>query len=159
MTTSQKLVLDDTFYFEEIRVYGLISDVPGYRLCFFLNEALDLRLVRSAEDKKKMYKNTPVAYSRYVFEDPNQNIHWFLTANKNPVTLEDNHFNGHSYIISGLPLVNTLKTMDHFLLMEGECSRDLVKGVEASLKEMPQVRAFEKIDITRTRNIHDLLPH
>ncbi|HBF19841.1 MAG: hypothetical protein CMI36_01225 [Owenweeksia sp.] len=153
-----KLKLDDDFYFEELKIYGLVSDLPSYRLCYFINNSLGLELKRSVLDKKFVHKGNPVNYPCYEQQDEKLGLHWSLIANKNPWAGDAKSEPPQTYIISGLPLVPALKVIDFFLMVEGECSPTQEKERIKALKAMPQVRALEEIDLT-TKNIHHLLPN
>ncbi|MGB0176446.1 MAG: IPExxxVDY family protein [Owenweeksia sp.] len=156
--SGQRLKLDDAFYFDEVKVFGLVSDLPAYRLCYFINNSLPLTLKRSEKDKTFVHKGTPVNYARFECENEVLGLHWTFIANKNPWAGDEKSLNSQ-YIISGLPLVPSLKVIDYFLLVEGETSAKQEKEWLKAIKAMPQVRALETIDLTTTKNIHHLLPN
>lgn len=159
---SQKLKLDSSFYTEEAVVYGLVSQLQAYRLCFFLNESLGLELIRCKSDKNFIHKKKHLRYSQFEFEDQKRGVSWFLVANKNPITEEealftDNSNNQKSLIISGFPLISNLKIMDFFFGYFGEPQSSLNSSVNIQLKDLSYVSTFRKIDIDSTRNIDNLL--
>ncbi|MEQ9261989.1 MAG: IPExxxVDY family protein [Owenweeksia sp.] len=157
--SGRKLKLDDTFYFDEVKVFGLVSDLPAYRLCYFINNSLLLQLKRCNNDKLLVHKGTPVNYTQFTYHDEVVGLQWSLIANKNPWAGQEETIPSQAYIISGLPLVASLKIIDFFLLVEGEASAKQEKEWVNTLKKMPHVRALETIDLTTTKNIHHLLPN
>jgi hypothetical protein len=159
---SQKLKLDSSFYLEEAVVYGLVSQLPAYRLCFFLNERLNLELSRSKEDKTIRFKQKQFYYSRFEQEDKSRGVDWFLIANKNALIEEKKLFSSQedthtSLVISGVPLISNLKVMDYFFGYYGEPISSLNSCINGELKDVSYVSTFQKIDIHSTKNIDNLL--
>ena len=158
----QKLKLESTFYHEDVVIFGLVSTLPAYRLAYFINQGLDLSLQRSKIDKPYHYKNTLLYYSNFEYEDVKKGVNWFLTANKNPVVYEENAESMageilESRIVSGLPLVSSLKIIDFFIGYYGEENSSLNKNINHQLKVLSYVSTFQKIDLEKTRNIDNLL--
>ena len=158
----QKLKLDSTFYLDEVVLYGLVSQLPPYRLSFFLNQNLGLALKRADKDKKHSYKNNHLFYSRFNFEDVARDLDWFLIANKNPVIYETDSEEEeekllNARIISGLPLVPGLKLMDFFFGYFGEENVALNQNINLQLKELSYVSTLQRIDLNRTKNIEHVL--
>ncbi len=154
-----KLKLDSAFYFDDVQVWGLVCDLPAYRLCYFINNSLALELKRAQKDKTFVHKGTLMHYSLFEFDDEIAGLRWHLLANKNPWAGDDEVMPSQAYRISGLPLITSLKLMDYFLLIEGECSDRSIKNWQEVLKKMPQIRALEIIDPEKTKNLHHLLPY
>lgn len=158
----QKLKLDNAFYLDEVVVYGLVSQLPSYRMAFFLNQSLDLKLSRAPEDKKFQYKKNDLFYSTFTFEDIRKDLDWFLVANKNPVIYETQSEDPEDQllqarIVSGLPLVPNLKLMDYFLGYYGEENHALNQNINLQLKELSYVSTLQKIDVSQTKNIEHIL--
>lgn len=158
----QKLKLESTFYHEDVVIFGLVSTLPAYRLAFFLNESLNLKLKRSKSDKPYHYKSNLLFYSNFDFEDEKRSVDWFLTANKNPIIYEEDAKDMSSKIldsriISGLPLVPELKIIDYFIGYFGEDNPALNKTINIQLKELSYVSTYQKVDLEKTKNIDNLL--
>lgn len=158
----QKLKLESTFYREDVVIFGLVSTLPASRLAYFLNESLKLKLQRSKLDKPYHYKTNLLYYSNFEFEDEKRSVDWFLTANKNPILYEEDAKDMagkilDSRIVSGLPLVSSLKIMDFFIGYYGEENTNLNKKINLQLKDLSYVSTYQKIDLEKTRNIDNLL--
>ncbi len=158
----QKLKLESTFYHEDVVIFGLVSTLPAYRLSYFLNEGLSLKLKQSKGDKPHHYKNELFYYSQFEFEDEKRSLDWFLTANKNPILYNEDEENRHkenldSRIVSGIPLVPNLKIMDFFLGYYGEENQSINQNISLLLKDLSYVSTFQKIDLEKTKNIDNLL--
>lgn len=154
-----RLKLDESLFLEDLTILGLVSELPPFRLCFFINEILSFRLTRSKEDKPFYYKNKElVKYAHFEYYNTPQAIQCYLTANKNPQlqSLQKNNVPDESGIISGLPLIPNLKIIDYFLWFEGELSGNFLKEVSSKLKKSPYIRTLQEID-TSVRNIQNLL--
>lgn len=158
----QKLKIDNDFYTEDLTLFGLVSDLPAYRLAFVLNDNLDLQLKRSEHDKKFNYKNNELFYPSFNFEDPKKDIEWILISNKNPIIKEKNEDSSSDQdtstrIVSGLPLLPNLKIMDFFLGYYGEENNITNQRVKVQLKELSYVSTFQQINLLKTKNIENLL--
>lgn len=158
----QKLKIDSTFYMDDVVIFGLVSQLPAYRLSFFINDALSIQLNRAKRDKEFNYKSNSLFYSTFEFEDEKKGLQWFLTANKNPLIYDQEESEDrvdNARIVSGLPLVSSLKVIDYFFGYYGEENRLINQNINLQLKELPYVSTFHKIDLDKTKHIEHLLIH
>ena len=157
-----RLKLDDDLFLEDIEILGIVSELPPYRLCYFLNEDLSFRLRRSESDKPFYYKRKElVKYAHYEYIFDEQSVNCFLTANKNPErqSSQKNNTESDIGIISGLPLIPNLKIFDYFLWFEGETQKGWFEMVLEKIKRSAHIRTLRKINPSETKNIQNLLFH
>src|SRR5690606_20888557 len=135
--SNTRLKLDESLFLEDLTILGLVSELPSFRLCYFINELLSFRLKRSREDKPFYYKNKDlVKYAHFEYYNAHHAISCFLTANKNPQLqpLQKNNTTDDVRIVSGLPLIPNLKGIDYFLWFEGEVNGNFVRDISKKLK-------------------------
>lgn len=146
----------------EATIFGLVSELPAYRLCFMLNDALRLQLNRTAKDREFASKKGSFFYSEFEFDDSYRQITWLLTSNKKalikePLTDENIEANTLLSETSAIPLVTDLKMIDYFLWYDGEPSASVNAFINESLKRISHVRTFQKVNIESSKHIKNLL--
>lgn len=159
----KKLSLDEDFFFREASVFGLISELPDYRLCFMLNNALKLQLCRTAKDREMKVKKDTFVYSEFEYFDKERQITWFLTTNRKgklkPSETPSSQATPSMFDSepSSAPLVPDQKMLDYFFWYEGESSANVDAFINESLKTLPYVRTFQKVNIDTSKHIKNLL--
>lgn len=159
---AKKIELDEDFYFREASIFGLVSELPDYRLCYMLNNALNLKLKRAATDREFSSKKGTFLYSEFEFEDPEKQVTWLLTTNrkarvKQSSASETLNLDSLSSETSAIPLVTDLKMIDFFLWYDSEPSPSLDAFINESLKKLNYVRTFQKVNIESSKHIKNLL--
>ena len=158
-----KLSFDDDFLMSDASVYGLISELPDYRLCYMLNNAMNLKLIRSEKDRDLHTKKGFFQFSEFEFLDAERQITWFLTSNKKGKSAEasataTNDMNLFmEYESSSIPLVADHKMIDYFFWYNSEPIESIESLINESLKQLPYVRTFQKINIESSKHIKNLL--
>lgn len=151
-----KIQLDDKFFLRDATVFGIVSELTDHRLTFLLNNDMGLKLNRSARDRELKWKHEVYSFSEYTFEHPVMKVFWCLTSNRGTALIEASSEN---ILHSGLsiPLVNDLKTFDYFLWYDEVDNHQVDHTLNAQLRKLPYVRAFQKIDLVKSKNINNLL--
>ncbi len=151
-----KIRLDDDFYLKDATVFGIVSELPDHRLSFLLNTDLNLKLLRSKQDRELKWKGSVYYFSEFTFEHPIMKVFWSLTSNRGNTAAEpasDNLFHSGKSV----PLVNDLKTFDYFLWFDEVGLSEIEANLNIELKKLSYVRAFQKIDLAKSKNINNLL--
>ncbi|WP_417590604.1 IPExxxVDY family protein [Owenweeksia hongkongensis] len=159
---AKKIELDEDFYFREATIFGIVSELPDYRLCYMLNEALSLKLKRAPADREFSSKKGTFLYSEFEFDDPEKQVTWLLTTNRKARIKQSEHsatlqLNSLSSETSAVPLVSDLKMIDFFLWYDGESSSSLDAFINENLKKLSYVRTFQKVNIESSKHIKNLL--
>lgn len=159
---AKKIELDEDFYFREATIFGLVSELPDYRLCYMLNEAMGLRMQRAQHDRTFSSKKGSFIYSEFEFEDTARQITWLLTANRKAKVkptggFENIELDSLLSETSAIPLVSDLKMIDFFLWYDDEPSPSLDAFINESLKKLSYVRTFQKVNIENSKHIKNLL--
>jgi hypothetical protein len=135
-------------------VYGILSDLPDYRLAFILNQELGLRLSRRNEDRKLYHKAGMILYPEYEYREKLRMINWHLTANSGGwLRLHDNE----PMERTAIPLVDSLRSLNYFLWYEDDNNTELHRHIFEILKPNPYIRVIQEIQVTKTRNIENLI--
>lgn len=113
------LSLDEDFNFDLI---GLCSHQGDYRVCWAINEKIDLKLRKSIEPFMVSGKKGTInsSHSLYEWEDENDNISYYFIQNKS----------------QGKYLVPEKSQIDFFLVIREAGSVD-VKNLLSQLKQIP----------------------
>ena len=135
-------------------VYGIISDLPDYRLAFMINQELGLRLTRCASDKKLYHKAGIVQYSEFSYHEEFRMINWYLTSNTRGIMKSEDSDNAE---LSSLTLVSSLKSINYFLWFDDDKNPELHKHIFEALKPNPYIRVIQEVSVPGTRNIENLI--
>lgn len=152
-TMATKLSLDLDLN-EPASIYGLFSDLPDYRLCFVINNALGLKLCRTEKDRVLYHKSHKVRYSEFHYHEPLRMINWRLTANNGGAIYSEER--GH-FERSAISLIPGLKTINYFLWYDDEGIDEIHREITTRLKSNPYIRAIQEIDSAKTKNIENLI--
>ncbi|MDZ7845619.1 MAG: IPExxxVDY family protein [Owenweeksia sp.] len=150
---AQKLSLDNDFQ-ATATIFGLITDLPDYRLVFFLNQLLGLQLCRTKDDKELFHKAGKISFSEFHYYEPVSMLSWWLTANKNGL-----HYSHErdDFEIANIPLVHPFRTMNYFLWYEEDDLVEINQQISTQLRKSPHIRAIQKIDQTAHPQIQNLI--
>ena len=134
-----KLHLDE---FDEVD-YSLIaihSTLEEYRLAYFLNQNLPIILSKSKDEIGVTIKEGEAFFSKYVFEDFNNDIFWSLIQNKNEIIIhkkstgQNLFLNTNVEIATKVFLLPELKKVDYFLKIEnninGYTLEEIIKKIQ-----------------------------
>lgn len=148
-----KLKLDESDYLREATVFGLCSDLPDHRLCYFLNLDLNLNLARLNKDHQVVIKNQEHFFAEYTYCD-SHGRYWHLNANNSGYFYNEEEQAQQS---SSSSCVNDLRVFDYFLWYEESGNTDLDAEIKLRLKQLSYVRTSQLIDQSSSKNINNLL--
>jgi hypothetical protein len=135
-------------------VYGILSDLPDYRLAFILNQELGLRLSRRRNDRKLYHKAGIIHYPEYEYQEQLRMINWRLTANSGGwLQLTENE----QLERTAIPLVDSLRSLNFFLWYEDDNNSEIHRQIFDVLKPNPYIRVIQEIQVAKTRNIENLI--
>lgn len=118
-----KVSLDE---FEEIdySIIAIHTSLEDYRLAYFMNQFLNINLVRSPQDILIALKEGKSFFSKYSFYDEKRDICWHLIQNKNEVdqnNIQNKNnlfFDQNIEITAQVSLIPEFKKVDYFLKIE-----------------------------------------
>lgn len=129
--------LENEYDFELI---GISCHSKDYRICWSLNNALKTNFKR-IEDYEIQKKNEIINFPFFEFIDENNNIEYFVIANKS----------SEGYLVS------EKQSIDYFLVLKGSVTDKLVENLAKKVKEIDHVIIAHRIDVTKLKSKQNLL--
>ena len=154
-----KLYLDE---FDEVD-YDLIaihSSLEEYRLAYFINQELPIILSKSKDEIGVTVKEGEAYFSKYIFEDQNNDVLWSLIQNKNEIVVQkkstgQNLFlNTNVEIATKVFLISDLKKVDYFLKIENNKTTLNTEEILNKLKKIDRISAAYAVvpDTIKSKN-------
>ncbi len=142
---------------------GISSHEKDYRICWTLNNALNLQLAKqeSLEIKGKK-QTTPSFFSFFLFEKQDEFIDYAVIANlSESKTVEqttntlfgslDENESDNEYLIP------EQKQMNYFFVIRGEIENEEVNEIIQQIKEIENVQTAVRIDVKSLRSKQNLI--
>ncbi len=145
---SKKLILD----FDLKDEYGIIAisyHQPDYRLSFFLNKNLNLRLLKCANFQyTPPQKHEAYAFSLSHCSNTDMHMEYYLLSNRNKDGILFPQYRQADYflIICGINILRQMYKMN-----------DSLDEIISGIKQIPNLLTAWKLDLDKTRNINFLL--
>ena len=139
---STKLIVEYDYDFE---VLALISSVKAYKLAWFLNKALNIKLCKSEDLYFDFIKEGSIVISNYIYQTEFSIFR--LLKNKSC-----EHFN-----TSKPYLLPELKKYDYVIQLSGEAPMFSLDKLQDTLKHIPSVEYVKLIDINTIKSKENLI--
>ncbi|MFL9845059.1 IPExxxVDY family protein [Flavobacterium rhizosphaerae] len=155
-----KLVFDDFLTVD----YGLIaihSSIEDYRLAYFINRELELRLEKSADIHCKIPAGDS-CFSRYIFMDESTDCSWNLIQNKNVIARSGAdatslfHEGGLSFTTTAY-LMPELKKVDYILKVENPHTPTMLDETVKKLLSFQHISTAYKPDVHTLKYKNNLI--
>lgn len=108
-----RLLIDD-FVTADYGLVAIHSSLEDYRLAYFINRQLELRLEKSPCDIGVKVREGESSFSRYTFEDPADDSLWNLIQNKNRVISAQGNTPASLFNDTGLSISTSVYLMPEF---------------------------------------------
>ncbi len=157
-----KLQIDD---FDEID-YNLIAihtSLEDFRLAYFINKMLPINLSKSKNEVQINIKEGETHFSKFNFDDQENDIYWSLIQNKNEVTREkkDNNLNLFANttlnIATKVYLLPEFKKVDYFLKIDNAEENIDLEKITSLLNTIERISTVYLIDINIIKNKNNLI--
>ncbi|MDP2422754.1 MAG: IPExxxVDY family protein [Bacteroidales bacterium] len=119
----------------EFLLIGVITPLPGYRLCYFLNKSLCLRLARTKDLPSK--ETDDDGFQLYEYLDKERQNEWYLLGNKAGNQL----------------LLPALKQFDYFLLTNCLPHSLTFESVAETIRIISQVQIAQIIEYEHVKGL------
>lgn len=156
-----KLQIDDfvTIDYELIAIHSSLED---YRLAYFLNKNLRLLLEKCPDDIEVTQRGTEGSFSRFIYEDPENDMVWNLMHNKTvTVTTQQNESSlfGETGIdvVTGVYLLPEFKKVDYILKVENTSSFFNTKEVVENLLKVSHITTAYTINHNKLKSKNNLI--
>ena len=140
--TIHKLSIDD---FDEVN-YELIAihtDLEDYQLAYRLNQKLPIILAKNKVEIQTQNKNGESSFSRFSYEDLENELFWDLIGNKSEILIEEKIKANDLFATNSQPIHNRsyflpeFKKVDYFL--------KITNGLEDLDELLPELNTIAKI--------------
>jgi len=122
---------------EDFCLLGVVADEPDYKLCWMINQALDMNFEKQ-EDLQLYHRkrNEEQVFSLFSYYDPDALITYRVIRNKS----ENGYF------------LDELKNIDYLIHIQGEIHADRITGFMLSVNSLQPVRMCVPSDLSRIKN-------
>ena len=127
---------------QNFHLIAIHSDLDEFRLAYFLNEKLNISLIRRNKDIHLAENNA--YYSSYEFLDETKYLKWIFFSNKSLVSelpnVDDNGlFSSRSSVKNEISLLSNKKQVDYFLIVENIANKSYLEKVLKKISEISGV--------------------
>ncbi len=157
-----KLLIDD-FVTIDYKLIAIHSSLEDYRLAYFMNRELSILLEKSPNDIWVTVNEGESYFSRFIFEDPDNDSAWNLIQNRNRITTMQSNTTTSLFEDAGLTietsvlLMPELKTVDYVLKIENMPSTFGTDEVVEKLLTIKQVATAYSIDHKKLKSKNNLI--
>lgn len=127
---------------EDFCLLGLLSDEPDYRLCWLLNQALEIDLQKE-EELILYHPRLKLEQSFSLFSWIDEDAYWTYRIIRNR--------SGQGYFLE------EVRNIDYLLHLQGEISTERLRRLISSINEVRQVRMCVPVDLQKIRNKERLM--
>lgn len=152
-----KLHIDE---FDEIdyELIAIHTSLEDYRLAYFLNQQLPVLFCRNKIGIQISNKQGNTSFSRYIFEDQENDSYWNLIQNRNVISRSDETSKSlfpDARFASNVYLLPEFKTVDYFLKVEnGNSTAD---DIEKKIQVIPQISTVYTVNISKIKSKNNLI--
>lgn len=156
---AQKLILDDFLDEQDYALIGIHCAIDGYRLAYFINRYLDLKLKRKQEDLD--FQNQ-IQYPIYEWCDKRKLVTWHLVANLCKVDENVNQEVGLLFTTSGTSknyyLVPEYQKVNYFLKISSDyISESKQKIILKNIQNIPQIVTAYTVNTENIKSKNNLI--
>lgn len=146
--------------------YGLVaihSSLEDHRLAYFINRELSILLEKSNHDIGVTINEGESCFSRFIFEDPNDDSMWNLIQNKAKVVSMQSNTSTSLFEDTDMPLTTSvflmpeLKKVDYVLKIENIPADIELEDIVEKLLTIKQVATAYIIDHTKLKSKNNLI--
>jgi hypothetical protein len=127
---------------EDFCLLGLVSDEPDYKLCWRINQSLDMNFEK--QDELKLFHrklDESQTFSYFSYHDEDALITYRLIQNR----AEKGYF------------LDEMKNIDFLIHIQGEINTDRIRSFMSSVSALDPVRMCVPSDLSRIKNKERLL--
>tara|TARA_B100000963_G_scaffold67233_1_gene55378 strand:- start:3 stop:479 length:477 start_codon:yes stop_codon:yes gene_type:complete len=127
---------------QNFHLIAIHSDLDEFRLAYFLNEKLNISLIRRNKDIHLAENNA--YYSSYEFLDETKYLRWIFFSNKTLVSELPNVdgsglFSSRSSVKNEISLLSNKKQVDYFLIVENIANKSYSEKILKKISEISGV--------------------
>lgn len=153
----------EEFEEDDFQIIAIHTSLEDYRLAYFLNRDLGIRLSKNQNDIQSQIKEGETSFARFTFEDKKKAIKWDLVQNKNEVEEIDNNNPQGLFSESENPFTATAyllpeyKKVDFFLKIENAENEIDVSEIVSKISTIDTVTMSYNIDKDKIKSKNNLI--
>jgi hypothetical protein len=150
----------DEFYDDSFTLIAIHSQIEDYRLAYFLNKKLNLKLKRCEKDLD--FKYFTASFPFFEYRDPQQCRNWYLIANSCTKETESFQSSGSLFDFQQKAykthfLVPEYKTVNYFLKVEEEAIHFDELSTIKTIVDIPKIVTSYKVDAEKLKSKNHLI--
>lgn len=138
-----RLFIEHQYDFE---LLGLVCPVKDYKMAWLINQAIDVKLVKTNDFEPEFIQQPKLKISRFLEEKE----HGFVQLMKNR-SLSDGE--------NALYLIPELKMFDYFLLIQDQTFELDINAYIGRLSQVRYIQSVVKLDISKLKSKENLLTY
>lgn len=150
----------DEFYDDSFTLIAIHSPIEDYRLAFFLNSHLGLKLMRCKTDLD--FKYFSASYPLFKYDDASQFMSWYLIVNKCVSEVESLQSSGslfvtHQKTFKTHYLVPEFKSANYFLKIEEDTTQINEATLIKTINQIPKIITAYKVEAQNLKSKNNLI--
>jgi hypothetical protein len=158
-----KLNIEDFDYDDEFVLIAIHTSLEDYRLCYFINQILNISLKKADYEVLISNKNGETNFSKFDFDDQKKNVFWHLVQNKNKISIKEKSTNFNLFQNTTIEsstkvyLLPEFKKVDYLLKIDNE--NDTINETEITtlLNSIERISTVYSIDLNTIKNKNNLI--
>ena len=151
-----KLTFDD-FESNDFELLAIHSNLKDFKLTFLINLKLNVLMKKNESEISIKSSNGTGKFSRFSFDDLNQDITWELIKNQTNFNSNQNNIGFFSEDNITMNLIPELKIADYLLKIDNIDSSFKSDEVIQKISTIQNVSTIYKVDTTNLKSINNLI--
>lgn len=157
-----KIYIED-FEEEDYHLIAIHTILEDYRLAFFLNRDLEIRLYKSEFNIQSLVKEGATSFARFTYEDEEKVITWDLVQNKNEVEGSENNIttdlfsNSNNSFSSLAYLLPEYKKVDFFLKIGNAANEIDLNEIITKMSTIDGINMVYNVDKDKIKSKNNLI--
>ncbi len=157
---SHKLLLDvEEEHFYLIAIY---SSLEGYKMAYFINKYLKIKLERERRDIDFNYADYQAVYALYSHKDPNTYRNFYLVSNKfkgepKKILSSGSLFAEEEVRPQEVNLIPEYGRVDYFLKISEEIEQKEFTRILTKVAQIPQIQTAHAVEVNKIKSKQNLI--
>ena len=151
-----KLTFND-FESNDFELLAIHSNLKDFKLTFLINIKLNVLMAKNENEISIKSSNGTGKFSRFSYDDLNQDITWELIKNQTNFNSNENNAGFFSENNITMNLIPELKTADYLLKIDNIDSSFNSEEVIEKINTLQNVSTIYKVDTTNLKSINNLI--
>ena len=151
--------------FDEIdyNLLAIHTTLEDYRLAYFINQRLDVKLNKSSKEILINDKEGEVHFSRFHYYEKKKDISWDLIQNINEVIQQKREGNQNLFtnfdieVAKKVYMIPEFKKVNYFLKIENSEDNTNLLEIQSELNSIDQIAANYIVDINKIKSKNNLI--